>query len=202
MWEWPAPSSSLQLPQNNFRELAAAIGWDFTCVYICWPMRPAHCQRNLSLVCFGPWVTFHIGPARALRTWRHQLHLGPRKAISRWCSQLLLRLQLITLPLATAYSLTPFYPVTLQAVAAPWNASRAETLQDLNTSLSVPLAGCSRTTTMTHPETLARYQNSSALHVGCNPPDWKLLRTLETWDVPFSEVAVSLESCWSGLGEF
>lgn len=46
MWERPAPSSSLQLPQNNFRELAAAIGWDFTCVYICWPMQPTHCQKE------------------------------------------------------------------------------------------------------------------------------------------------------------
>ncbi|XP_046799830.1 uncharacterized protein LOC124418109 [Gallus gallus] len=55
-------------------------------------------------------------------------------------------------------------------------------------------AGCSHTATTTHPEMLARYQNSSALHPGGSPLDWKLPKTLETWDVCFLEGAVSIES--------
>jgi len=101
------------------------------------PMAKGIC---LPPACFGPWIALHICPARALCTWRHQHH--PRKTISDRGCQLLLRLQLITLPLATAHSITPFNLATLQALAAPCNASRAETLQGLNTSPSVPLADC------------------------------------------------------------
>lgn len=63
-------------------------------------------------------------------------------------------------------------------------------------------AGCSHTATTTHPEMLARYQNSSALHPGGSPLDWKLPKTLETWDVCFLEGAVSIESHWVNFRSF